>query len=68
VPAAARNAWLRIISGMPTDWLDAEVRESARSGPAGQPGYSGSLARFTPWISAGRGTVNAMPTDCRMPW
>jgi hypothetical protein len=68
VPTAARSARLRIISGMPTDRLDAEVRERARSGPAGQPGYSGSLARFTPWISAGRGAVNAMLADYRMPW
>lgn len=43
-------------------------RGRARSGPARQPGYPGSRARFTPWISAGHGAVNAMPADCRMPW
>ena len=48
--------------------LQAEAGERARSGRAGQLGYPGLPATFTPSISARHGAVNSMPADCKMPW
>ena len=48
--------------------LQAEARERARLGRAGQLGYAGLPATFTPSIPARSGVVNSMPTDCKMPW
>ena len=51
-----------------TGRLDAEVRERTRPGPAGARLSRTARTRFTPWISAGHGAVNAMPADCKIPW